>query len=506
VKILLRHLVAIIFLIQSTTPSAYALTKDEEQICDNCVDRNLEPGTKVERDGKLWELIGIETVQGEPMWRARETDGWGEGIGSSLDASGRESRLTHRDFGNFEDNPKYSKSERDELHKIQKKILDRLNEETRVDTEATNHELAPQLAGLNQVVRNAGTIAYRGADLSIGSADPVQALQDSLKNQPGNGDFNVDQTGWQPFDDREYQSNRKAELEILRDRLNYSISKTPQQSDAKRSGYVAIAEADKAYVTQDLGLGNSLVEVAKILVDIATDVIPLTSIPKDFYRTFVGKDPMTGESLANWERALAGGFFIAGMATLGGSNLGKSWIKAAVKSAKLTPKEAINGVRVAKELEKGKTPRSIVARIKDSLSDVKLLNPVRENKILMQTRGYTELAWNERKIILNGKTKEPMTLIRVYSNADHRVGGWLTPIEQLKGKTPEQIKILLGLPETPTHFTIAELPKETTAYIGFISPNNWGGDQNALQYFIPKVNPNHFGKSSPIKKLFEGVK
>jgi len=503
-KILLRHLVALVFLIQSLNLPVYALTEGEEQICNQCVDRNLEPGTKIERDGRFWELLGIETVKGEPMWRARETEDWSEGpgVGGSIDKG---DRLTHGNFAGFEDNANYSKRDREELQKVQQKILHRLNEETRGDTEATNKELESQLAGLNQAVQDAGTIAYRGADLSLPSTDPVQALQDSLNVQPGNGSLSIEQTGWQPFDDREYQSSHKAELEELRDRLNYSVSKTPQQADAKKAGYGVLAEVDKAYVTQDNGLGNSLLRVAKVLVDIATDVIPLTSIPKDFYRAFVGKDPMTGESLANWERSLAGGFFIAGMATMGGSNLGKSWIKALAKGAKLTPEAAVNGVRAAKALEKA--PRSVVALIKDSLDNLRLLNPVKENALLREQRGYTQAAWSERKIIFRGNTKAPTTLVRFYNpGSSKRVGSWVTSLEQVKGKSPEEIKLLLGLPEAPTHFTIAELPKGTDVSIGFVSPNKWGGDPKALQYFVIDPKNSFFGNVRSIGNLFKGIK
>jgi hypothetical protein len=115
----------------------------------------------------------------------------------------------------------------------------------------------------------------------------------------------------------------------LRRRLNASRSTDFQHINASQAAQKTIREADNAYLNNLNILGDILARTATFLIDIATDVIPITSVPKDTYRALVGKDPVTGEALSKFERVLAVGFVVAAFGTVGLSN-----------AAKLTFKEA----------------------------------------------------------------------------------------------------------------------------------------------------------------------
>ncbi|MGZ3747519.1 MAG: pre-toxin TG domain-containing protein [Pseudobdellovibrionaceae bacterium] len=346
-----KLILSILLSIQFTTVKSYAI--DEEVICNHCVDENAKPRDVVEVDGRNWVIEGLGSVNGVPMWQAHPLRGEALGhVEGSVYGRGEitgNPRLTGKNLSSYEDNPNLSREEREKIGEIQQKIIARLNAESTADSESTTTELSKQMESLHQAVVLAGEVAYQGPSVPTEFSDPLAALYNSLEVQLGAGNFSMEQAGWQLFDDHEYQSDHKEELTQLRHRLNDVIPKTPQQADAKRSGYFVLSETDKAFLVHDGVLGASLLKIASPLVDIATDVIPLTAIPKDFYRIIVGKDPLTGEILNHWERAIAGGFLVAGIITLGASNLVAPEARALAKAGRLAEEEIELGVRIGKE-------------------------------------------------------------------------------------------------------------------------------------------------------------
>lgn len=508
----LKIFFAAVFTLQIGAPVVHADDGDDEGgvevICEECVDVDHRPGDQIDVGGEIWVIDHMGEVNGVPMWEAHPE---GPVSGTSFNDDGNDGsvghdRITGRDFSGYEDDRNMSDSDRKELHELQQKIIARLNAETTADSEATVKELTGQVAGLTDAITSAGAVALQGPGIPAASMDPLAALQDSLQTKMGNGGFYVDQTGWQIYDDHSYQSDHAKDLNQLRDRLNNSIPKSAQQADAKRVGYSLLNQTDDAYAQKDTELGDAFLTMTKVVVDIATDLIPITSAPKDLFRVLIGKDPMSGESLANWERVLAGGFFVAGIITLGGSNLVKGEIRAIAKASQLTEEEIAIASKVGRTQEEIKATRSVVARIKDSLRDVKLLDPVKENEKLIAERGYTERAWDERKVVMSGTTKEPQTLVRFYQGEKDLVGSWTTAPENLVGKTPEEIKNTLALEKVPSNYTVVRVPPDTKIQVGFISPNNWGGSENAIQYFTPSIRNDFFGPGNPIGNIFRGIK
>ncbi|MBS1969904.1 MAG: pre-toxin TG domain-containing protein [Bdellovibrionales bacterium] len=504
-RFFITNLLAVVLLIQFSSLRAYSAVDENNVICQNCVDKNSPVGSKVEVDGRTWVLDKLHDPEGTPMWEAHPVfNRGGDVAGAPFDHEppGSE-RLTGRDLTGFEDSDRLTKEERERLHRIQEKIVNRLNAETAADAGATTTELEKQVGDLNQAIQNAGQVADPRSNGQLNSTDPAFSIYDSIQGKyPGRG-FSPDQAGWQLHDDHDYQSDHKDELDKLRDRLNNHQSQTPQQEDAKRVGYSVLNEADNAYTQNDQELGNGLLNAGKILVDIATDMIPLTSAPKDFYRAFVGKDPMTGEPLATWERAVAGGFFVVGIVTLGGSNAAKPWVRAIAKIAH-PAEEEIN--LVARNAKNRSSFEALAKRLKDRFKNIKFLDGAKENQRLIKERNYVKLAWSESKPVVSAQTKSEQQFVRFFQNGKDMHGSWVADAKDVVGKTPEEIKEMFALEHVPDYHSTATIPQGTEMHVGFVGKNEWGGNENAIQYFIPKSSPSFFKNPKPITEVFRGLK
>lgn len=148
-----------------------------------------------------------------------------------------------------------------------------------------------------------------------------------------------DRTELKPFLEYEYQSDHKSELDKLREPLLNFKPNSPQSYSAFKAGLSALKRADESYLQNEVQIGDFLKAAAKTLLDVATDLIPIYSIPKDLYRTFVGKDPFSGHKLTPFERVLAGGFVVLAVGTVGISNFAKG-IKEVEVIAEASAREA----------------------------------------------------------------------------------------------------------------------------------------------------------------------
>jgi uncharacterized protein YukE len=154
-----------------------------------------------------------------------------------------------------------------------------------------------------------------------------------------------DRSELKPLLEYEYQSVQKDDLEKIREPLSSFKPNSPQSYNAYKAGLQALKQADQSYLQNGIEVGNFLKESAKILFDVATDLIPITSIPKDLYRTFVGKDPLSGRELVTFERVLAGGFVVLASVTLGVSNLLKGMKEIEVITG-VSAKETVEAERI----------------------------------------------------------------------------------------------------------------------------------------------------------------
>lgn len=149
----------------------------------------------------------------------------------------------------------------------------------------------------------------------------------------------------------EYKSEHARELRELHQRLDMTLARGPQQYDAKQVAYSVLRDTDKAYLEYDSELGEQLYNIAKILTDIATDIIPITSIPKDLYRALIGKEPRTGDVLAYWERVMAASFAALTVTTLGTTTAILPAVRGIVKTGKMGEAEVLSAVKLAQLIE-----------------------------------------------------------------------------------------------------------------------------------------------------------
>lgn len=142
--------------------------------------------------------------------------------------------------------------------------------------------------------------------------------------------------------DYQYQSHQKAELNKIRSDHADFKPQSPQAYNAYKAGLNALINADNAYIINDEQTGTFYKESAKVLLDVATDIIPITSIPKDLYRLFVGKDPFSGSEIPAFDRLMAGGFVFLTVASAGTLSFMRG-----LREAKVIAKATAEQARVA---------------------------------------------------------------------------------------------------------------------------------------------------------------
>lgn len=137
-----------------------------------------------------------------------------------------------------------------------------------------------------------------------------------------------------------YQSHHKEELSMIRHGYLAQHPKSPQAKEAYRAGLFALKEADQAYLQGFIKAGEYFEKSARLLLDVVSDLNPMTALTKDLYRVFVGKDPVTGLPLSAGERLIFGGLSILGVVTLGESSLLEAGLGRMVKLVNASAGEA----------------------------------------------------------------------------------------------------------------------------------------------------------------------
>ena len=171
--------------------------------------------------------------------------------------------------------------------------------------------------------------------------------------------LNYNRDDFKYYQDYQFKSSYKDELNTIRDSHSEFIPHSPQSYNAYKAGLMTLVDSDKNYVNGEINLGHINKEAAKRLlelaVDFGTDLLPLTGIAKDLYRGFVGKDPMTGQDLTSLERCLGVAFGTLGIVTLGASSFLTVGAKEIAALAKSTYKEARLSEEIAKAVNAATT-------------------------------------------------------------------------------------------------------------------------------------------------------
>jgi hypothetical protein len=516
-KSVLNYFIAAIFALQTAALPAFA--EDNVHVCNRCIGDEAKAGDVVERGGERWVLDHAEHARGHTVWFATHEGprgrSMGEGagpahdpaVGNSLGNGSRSGpgseRITGHDFSDFEDNIKASKREREELAMYRAKAIARVNEETIVDAAATSNEVNSELDSLSNAVQSSSHIDLYEFDVAAQIENSIDAVASAVNAEGSGNGISAAEAGWQIEDDHQFVSDHKESLEKVRSRLNRAVPKNPQQADAKAAGFGVLVKSDQAYLGFDTELGDKLLGIAVILADIATDVIPVSSIPKDFYRAVVGRDPVHGHELKNWERYLAAGFVVLTIGTAGTAGLVTPELRALAKAASLTQED----LALAEKISKGPVSEygaKLIDKTKSWLKDLQLGDGAAHNKYLEVKYDYLEPVWDAEKPLIWGKTARSQTFVRFTGPRSRPVGYWVIDAAQIKGMSPEEIKRFMALPATPTHFIPVTVPAGVEMGAGYFGKNKFGGGTGGIQFFLPAPLDNFFGTSTEIGRIFKG--
>lgn len=150
---------------------------------------------------------------------------------------------------------------------------------------------------------------------------------------------------------QDFLSDKKTELNAIRNQLRSVRPQAPQQANAKVAGLHSLAISDKSYVSGDISKGDFYLEMAKQLASVAADFISATSVAKDVYGLIVGKDLFTGEQLSTFDRTLSGAFAIATItASFYTGGAAAPFVTAAIKQIRSITKAEEHVLRVTRAL------------------------------------------------------------------------------------------------------------------------------------------------------------
>ncbi|HND84730.1 MAG TPA: pre-toxin TG domain-containing protein [Pseudobdellovibrionaceae bacterium] len=213
-------------------------------------------------------------------------------------------RVWNRSFSDFDNDPELAREESFKKE-VRNLIIHTANEQVKLDIAQNASRFEKDLS----------PIAFRQdfpdrlneiQNISLPQRLTQTELTDSLIRSRAAWSFSeVTSTGWHVDDIAPYVSSRSDELQSLKDKFDTAAPKTPQQWLAKDVGVKALREADREFISSRFSAdGEFYLTVAKNMLDIVTDFIPITSIPKDIFRLTTGMD-LDGRELSSFERSLS---------------------------------------------------------------------------------------------------------------------------------------------------------------------------------------------------------
>lgn len=121
-----------------------------------------------------------------------------------------------------------------------------------------------------------------------------------------------------------------------------------------------------------------------------------------------------------------------------------------------------------------------------------------------------EAPWQPGTDIAAIRITDKKTLVRVYSGSNMK-SSWMTEEKILIGRTPEEIKKVLGIKYVPDKIVKVTVPEGTEVHFGKINrigKPDMEGMAGAPQYHIPSNNTDTFvyGESRSLGRIFEGIK
>ncbi len=360
-------------------------------ICTHCINADAVVGQRYIINGVTWQLDKLlpngmwsgtaiyDSQSIKDRYDGRSAD---ETFGRDLFSPPNVSRVRWMNAGyDLIDQKIKDATNHDFVSKLKTKIYDNTTKEAmdvvneakknRIDsTEYKNDFVCPDYQ-CTETLSRFSALSFQDTNSRPENADDF--IADFFRDLDNESPFIADQVGVGGLysDQKPYFSERKVELNDLRDRLFKHRAKSPQQWDAKAEAFRQLRYADDSYLAMAKEKADAHFQVAETLVDIATDVIPFTSIPKDIYRAFVGKDPLTGKELSPFERALAASFATINTITAGAAGTIAAGIKVVGKAAPATAKEVALAEKLAEIL--AKSPLKVDVLVKGTTQEFTII-------------------------------------------------------------------------------------------------------------------------------------
>ena len=134
-----------------------------------------------------------------------------------------------------------------------------------------------------------------------------------------------------------------------------------------------------------------------------------------------------------------------------------------------------------------------------------IYNGVEANNYVMKLSGVTkdslpflDSTQSHANVVLTTSTVQ---YVRVFDNSSSAQRSWIVGSNEIRGKTPEQIRDFLALPKLPQNQVIVQVPAGTCLLVGTAGPiknavNNWGIGGATQEYIIGKSVPAGCGPGS----------
>lgn len=145
--------------------------------------------------------------------------------------------------------------------------------------------------------------------------------------------------------------------------------------------------------------------------------------------------------------------------------------------------------------------------IRDNAS-VKLISADLENLRLKRLFGM-DPPWQPGTTIVSGRIREKRVVVRVFENKGKMKSFWMTEEKLLIGRTPEEIKEVLGISYVPDRIVKVTVPENAEIYFGKINKigkNNMEGMPGAPQYYMLDVGVGIYEDPRPLEGIFRGIK
>ncbi|MFZ4402711.1 MAG: hypothetical protein ACOYOK_01300 [Pseudobdellovibrionaceae bacterium] len=404
-------------------------------------------------------------------------------------------------------------------HQIQqrrKNFINSVNESVVASSQALSKELeASRAEFLKNQALTSDTMARINANLQSGSAlnatsssiDPVEA---TLAAALGANYTDADNTLWNYNDPYPYTSSHAEELENLRRKLELANPRDPIRRHAHKAAYQALRKSDDSYAGGfefNIYMFNPAVEgkfwqtTAEILIDIATDLNPITSVGKSIFTLTTGRT-LLGDQATSFDYGVSA----LNLVTIGFGGL-------AFKTGFTVADRAVEVLRRFANFEGAKIPFSKTANLvqnhwagffrssEQGLTKFgKILavhSPEALNRAALKIGQKAQWLEGEANHVIEALLPKGSQYIRVWGGEADEVGSWLTSVEQIEGKSVQEIRELLALPKEWNE--ISKISKVTlkeplVAKIGLAGPQRTihgqilqgGGVQVQLMTKLPK--------------------